>query len=91
MPRDGSGASDNAVEAGETKVHGAGSAPSEASSYVTYDPASSGVDRSSKAAPPPEAEKGEAYEELGGSGGGNTTKGSGQGPQETQVEKEASK
>ncbi|KAK5756491.1 hypothetical protein LTS12_013445 [Elasticomyces elasticus] len=84
MPRDGSGASDNAVEAGETKVHGAGSAPSE-------DPASSGVDRSSKAAPPPEAEKGEAYEELGGSGGGNTTKGSGQGPQETQVEKEASK
>ncbi|KAK4902708.1 hypothetical protein LTR27_000647 [Elasticomyces elasticus] len=80
MPRDGSGASDNAVEAGETKVHGSGSAPSEAS-----------VDRSSKAAPPPEAEKGEAYEELGGSGGGNTTKGSGQGPQETQVEKEASK
>ncbi|KAK5718497.1 hypothetical protein LTR15_008227 [Elasticomyces elasticus] len=80
MPRDGSGASDNAVEAGETKVHGAGSAPSEAS-----------VDRSSKAVPPPEAEKGEAYEELGGSGGGNTTKGSGQGPQETQVEKEASK
>ncbi|KAK4956461.1 hypothetical protein LTR10_005986 [Elasticomyces elasticus] len=85
MPRDGSGASDNAVEAGETKVHGAGGAPSEASNYVTC------VDRSSKAAPPPEAEKGEAYEELGGSGGGNTTKGSGQGPQETQVEKEASK
>ncbi|TKA70430.1 hypothetical protein B0A55_07895 [Friedmanniomyces simplex] len=80
MPRDGSGASDNAVEAGETLVHGAGS----------DDPASSGVDRSSKAAPPPETEKGEAFEGMGASGGGNTTKGSGQGPQEPQVEKEAS-
>ncbi|KAK3070231.1 hypothetical protein LTR53_010804 [Teratosphaeriaceae sp. CCFEE 6253] len=84
MPRDGSGASDNAIEAGETKVHGAGSAPSD-------DPASSGVDRSSKAAPAPEVEKGDAIEGLGASGGGNTTKGSGKGPLEPQVEKEAVK
>lgn len=36
MPRDGSGASDNAIEAGETKVHGAGSGANDVSAYVYY-------------------------------------------------------
>lgn len=51
--------------------------------------ASSGVDRSHKAAPPPEHEKGEALEGMDASGGGNTVKGSGKGPLEPQAAKEA--
>ncbi|KAF2766475.1 hypothetical protein EJ03DRAFT_353960 [Teratosphaeria nubilosa] len=84
MPREGSGhVADNAIEAGETLVHGAGKAPNE-------DPASSGVDRSSKAAPPPDHEPGEALEGLGASGGGSkgeSLTGSGKGPLEPTVEK----
>jgi hypothetical protein len=34
MPRDGSGASDNAIEQGETLVHGAGSAPNDVSKSI---------------------------------------------------------
>ena len=54
-------------------------------------PAASGVDRSSKAAPPPEPETGDALEGMNASGGGDSTKGSGQGPKETTVGKEAEK
>ena len=54
-------------------------------------PASSGVDRSSKAAAPPDHEKGEALEGLGASGGGSSVSGSGKGPIEPDVEKEAKK
>ncbi|WYZ39545.1 hypothetical protein EsH8_III_001459 [Colletotrichum jinshuiense] len=57
MPRDGSGASDNAVEAGHNIVHGAG---------VVKD---SHVDRADKTAPLPEGEKGLALEGLPASGG----------------------
>merc|ERR1711939_439226 len=45
MPRDGSGAADNVVEAGSNLVHGAAAGGSDA-------PAASGVDRSNKAAAP---------------------------------------
>lgn len=48
-------------------------------------PAGSGVDRSSKAAPPPDHEPGEAIEGMGASGGGSAgehigNQGSGKGP-----------
>lgn len=39
------------------------------------DPASSGVDRSNKAAAPPAPEKGEALDGMNASGGGNTSSG----------------
>lgn len=54
-------------------------------------PSSSGVDRSSKAAPPPDAEKGEAMEGMNASGGGDFQRGSGKGPIENTVDKEAKK
>jgi len=63
MPRDGSGASDNVVEAGENLVHGAGENDA---------PSSAGVDRSSKAVAPPPEEKGAALEGMGASGGGSS-------------------
>ncbi|KAK4570507.1 hypothetical protein LTR86_002587 [Recurvomyces mirabilis] len=86
MPRDGSGAGDNAVEAGETLIHGAGDAPKDGAS-------ASGVDRSNKAAPPPEEEKGDALEGMNASGGGSSgiDGGSGKGPAVPQADKEASK
>nr|POF13122.1 hypothetical protein CFP56_10270 [Quercus suber] len=59
MPRDGSGASDNAIEQGENLTHGVNA------------PADSSVDRSNKAAPAPEIEKGEALEGMNASGGGD--------------------
>lgn len=55
-------------------------------------PSSSGVDRSSKAAPLPETEKGEAIEGMGASGGGAsgpTLTGSGKGEETAFVDKEA--
>jgi len=84
MPRDGSGAGDNAIEAGHNIVHGdAGGA------------ASTGVDRSEKAAPMPEIEKGDSIEGMNASGGGLsgaklTSTGQG-GNKEPFVEKEAEK
>ncbi|KAK5169808.1 uncharacterized protein LTR77_005786 [Saxophila tyrrhenica] len=84
MPRDGSGASDNVVEPGETLIHGAGKGENDA-------PASSGVDRSNKAAPPPDHEAGDAMKGMNASGGGNDVKGSGKGPIESSVDKEAEK
>lgn len=54
-------------------------------------PASSGVDKSHKAAPPPEPEAGDALEGMNASGGGNKVEGSGKGPLEPTVEKEAKK
>ncbi|KAK5128405.1 hypothetical protein LTR85_003073 [Meristemomyces frigidus] len=85
MPRNGDGSSDNVVEAGENLIHGAGAGENDA-------PTSSGVDRSSKAAPPPSTEKGEALEGMGASGGGAsgpTLSGSGKGDKEAFVDKEA--
>ncbi|TKA26125.1 hypothetical protein B0A50_04621 [Salinomyces thailandicus] len=85
MPRDGSGASDNVVEAGENQVHGASGNDA---------PASSGVDKSSKAAPPPTAEKGDALEGMPASGGGSageTLTGSGKGDKEPATDVEAKK
>ncbi|KAK1978076.1 hypothetical protein LZ30DRAFT_784418 [Colletotrichum cereale] len=67
MPRDGSGASDNAVEAGHNIVHGAGE---------IKDPH---VDRADKTAPLPEGEKGLAIEGLSG-GGGHSQPNAGEGP-----------
>ncbi|GAB7348852.1 hypothetical protein MBLNU459_g7557t1 [Dothideomycetes sp. NU459] len=74
MPRDGSGASDNlgGEQAGHNIVHGDGNASSE-------------VNRSNKAASPPATEKGEAFEGLGASGGGNSAA---KGPVEPQATKE---
>lgn len=105
MPRDGSGAGDNAIEAGHNIVHGE---PSEnevcffahhTTSTQTIanlisdsqKPTASGVDRSSKAAPPPEGEEGAALEGMNASGGGAKTEGSGKGPieGESTVEKVA--
>ncbi|OHE99458.1 hypothetical protein CORC01_05258 [Colletotrichum orchidophilum] len=57
MPRDGSGASDNAGEATHDIVHGVGE---------IKDPH---VDRADKTAPLPEVEKGLAIEGLSASGG----------------------
>ncbi|KAF3807411.1 hypothetical protein GCG54_00008869 [Colletotrichum gloeosporioides] len=57
MPRDGSGASDNAVEAGHDIVHGAGAIKD------------SHVDRADKTAPMPEIEKGLAIDGKDASGG----------------------
>ncbi|KAF9875111.1 hypothetical protein CkaCkLH20_07377 [Colletotrichum karsti] len=57
MPRDGSGASDNAVEAGHDIVHGAGVEKSDH------------VDRADKTAPMPEKEEGLAIKDLPASGG----------------------
>ena len=104
MPRDGSGASDNAIEQGETLIHGAGNAPGDVRSSgcshsstqrTTFQGASaSGVDRSSKAAPLPEAEKGDALEGMNASGGGSFGKsesGSGKGDAVPSVDKEAAK
>ncbi|KAL8386779.1 hypothetical protein RB595_010397 [Gaeumannomyces hyphopodioides] len=66
MPRDGSGRADNAVDENATPIiHGA-------------DQPGSNVDRSGKAAPPPEPEKGEAIEGMNASGGGS--QGLAQGP-----------
>ncbi|EMC92761.1 hypothetical protein BAUCODRAFT_125737 [Baudoinia panamericana UAMH 10762] len=80
MPRDGSGAGDNAVEQGQDLVHGAGENDA---------PSSSGVDRSSKAAPPPEVEKGDSLEGLNASGGGSSAigQGSGKGEKDVTVDK----
>lgn len=58
---------------------------------ATQPPASSGVDRSNKAAPPPELESGEAMEGMNASGGGSKVEGSGKGPIEATVDKEAEK
>ncbi|KAI8266103.1 hypothetical protein K4K56_004947 [Colletotrichum sp. SAR 10_98] len=57
MPHDGSGASDNAVEAGHDIVHGAGVEKSDH------------VDRADKTAPMPEKEEGLAIKDLPASGG----------------------
>ncbi|KAK5017996.1 hypothetical protein BJ546DRAFT_1057066 [Cryomyces antarcticus] len=83
MPRHGSRASDNAIEAGKTLIHGAGENDA---------PTSSGVDRSHKAAAPPPPEKGEAIEGLHASGGGSQAAeigdtGQGKGEQEAFVDK----
>ncbi|GAB7363622.1 hypothetical protein MBLNU230_g4193t1 [Neophaeotheca triangularis] len=64
MPRDGSGAGDNAIENSHNIVHGNDQGSKDA-------PASSGVDRSNKAAPMPQAESGEALEGMNASGGGS--------------------
>lgn len=53
--------------------------------------ATSGVDRSGKAAAAPEPEKGEAIEGLNASGGGNKITNSGKGPLEPQAEVESQK
>ncbi|OQO01346.1 hypothetical protein B0A48_12901 [Cryoendolithus antarcticus] len=74
MPRDGSGAGDNAEELGETKVHGAGGETG------------SKVDRSDKAAPMPSEEKGDSIEGMNASGGGNKITDSGKG--ESKVHKD---
>ncbi|KAI9695260.1 MAG: hypothetical protein M1820_008779 [Bogoriella megaspora] len=63
MPRSGTGASDNVVEAGQDLVH---------NNEGKQGPASSGVDRSHKAAPPPDAEAGDALKEIPASGGGSS-------------------
>lgn len=62
MPRDGSGAGDNAEETGHTIVHGAGEAGA----------TSSTVDRASKAAPAPQHEHGDALEGMAASGAGSS-------------------
>lgn len=49
------------------------------------------MDKSGKANPPPELEKGEAMEGMNASGGGDFTHGSGKGPIEITVDKEAKK
>ena len=54
-------------------------------------PAASGVDRSSKAVPPPEPESGNALEGMGASGGGDKATGSGKGPVKSTVDEEAEK
>ncbi|KAK3703804.1 hypothetical protein LTR37_014250 [Vermiconidia calcicola] len=81
MPRDGSGASDNAIENSHNIVHGNSAGENDA-------PAGSGVDRSNKAAPPPDlsTEKGEALEGHGASGGGDSATGSGKGPLDMKVD-----
>ena len=100
MPRDGSGASHNAVETGHNIVHGNEAGDNDVSYQSEYpdrmstdvylqSAAASGVDRSSKAAPPPDHEAGEGLEGLGGSGGGSSVTGSGKGPLESTVDKEA--
>ncbi|KAB2577101.1 putative basic leucine zipper protein [Lasiodiplodia theobromae] len=48
MPRDGSGAGDNAIEAGHNIIHGTGA-----------EPKSDHVDRADKTATPPPGEKGQ--------------------------------
>ncbi|KAL1589297.1 hypothetical protein WHR41_02298 [Cladosporium halotolerans] len=68
MPRNGDGSADNVVDTG---------AGSQAHGVAANDPASSGVDRSNKAAAPPAPEKGGAIEGMNASGGGNTASGSG--------------
>merc|ERR1711975_108057 len=83
MPRDGSGAADNVVEAGSNLIHGAAAGGSDA-------PAASGVDRSNKAAAPPAPDKGDALEGMLASGGGSagpTQSGSGDGPIESASDK----
>ena len=99
MPRDGSGRAHNEVE-GDEIVHGAGdndvgnlySLLKQCYANITCKSvASSGVDRSGKAVPPPELEKGEALEGMGASGGGDKTEGSGKGPIKSIVDKEAEK
>ncbi|GAB7339262.1 hypothetical protein MBLNU457_5917t1 [Dothideomycetes sp. NU457] len=79
MPRDGSGAGDNAIEAGHNIAHGA-----------TGDKASTGVDRSNKAAAMPEPESGASLEGMNASGGGNAVNHQG-GNLESAAEKEAEK
>ena len=49
------------------------------------------MDKSGKAVPPPEIEKGEAMEGMNASGGGDSVQGSGKGPIESTVDKEAKK
>ena len=99
MPRDGTGASDNVVEAGENLIHGAGAG--DVSTWYVWmllvaslnkpQAAGSGVDRSSKAAPAPDHEKGEAFEGLGGSGAGDSgasgNTGSGKGSEDVTVDR----
>ncbi|KAJ0308169.1 hypothetical protein Brms1b_009635 [Colletotrichum noveboracense] len=76
MPRDGSGASDNAVEAGHDIVHGAGAIKvrrTRCSSSLTPNtnilPKDPHVDRADKTAPMPEIEKGLAIDGKDASGG----------------------
>jgi len=88
MPREGSGhVADNAVEAGQNLTHGAPEGKE--------DPVSSGVDRSGKAAAPPEYEAGEGLEREDGSkiasGDGNSVSGSGKGPLKSTVDEVAEK
>ncbi|KAF2761406.1 hypothetical protein EJ05DRAFT_497956 [Pseudovirgaria hyperparasitica] len=59
MPRDGSGAADNAIDAGQTQVHGVGK------SDAIPDHTKTNV------APMPEPEKGAAIEGMDASGGGS--------------------
>jgi hypothetical protein len=103
MPRDGSGRSHNEVDDSHDIVHGAGDkdvceqhSQCVVAVLITNDvrfqtPASSGVDRSSKAVPPPEPESGNALEGMGASGGGDKTTGSGKGPVKPSVDEEAEK
>ncbi|CAK3819639.1 Hypothetical predicted protein [Lecanosticta acicola] len=88
MPREGSGhVADNAIETGENLTHGAPSG-NEA-------PTSSGVDRSSKAAPAPDHEAGEGLKHADGSitssGQGSDKSGSGKGPIKATVDEQAEK
>lgn len=83
MPRDGSGASDNVVEPGQNLTHGASGDDA---------PASSGVDRSSKAAPLPDHEKGDALEGMNASGAGSSgahigNQGSGKGSEDVTTDR----
>ncbi|KAF2725088.1 hypothetical protein K431DRAFT_309747 [Polychaeton citri CBS 116435] len=73
MPRDGSGSAHNKVsdEPEHNITHGDETTTSQ------------GVDRSSKAAAPPAAEKGEAIEGMNASGGGNKVEGSGKGTEQS--------
>lgn len=82
MPRDGSGHSHNAEEAGHNIQHGA--------PQGNEQPTSSGVDRSGKAAPAPEPEAGEGIGSTGQAQVTGTT-GSGKGPVESTVDEQAQK
>ncbi|KAF2167023.1 hypothetical protein M409DRAFT_22462 [Zasmidium cellare ATCC 36951] len=89
MPRDGSGHSHNAEEAGDNLTHGTPAGNEQ--------PTSSGVDRSSKAAPPPDHETGEGLKNEDGSvassgqGSIGVTGGSGKGPMKSTVDEQAEK
>lgn len=101
MPRDGSGHSHNAEEAGHNIQHGAPQGNEvRGSTFFHLDhtpadpfsqqPTSSGVDRSGKAAPAPEPEAGEGIGSTGQAQVTGTT-GSGKGPVESTVDEQAQK